>query len=83
MIKKLLRLINEGKTIYEIARILNMDYSAVDGMIKHLLKLGYLEERKRESKEMLFCSKCPLRKFCADKGFRVYYLTEKGKKIVK
>ncbi len=82
MIKRLLRLIYEGKTIYEIAKILKMDYSAVDGMIKHLVKLGYLEERKRDGKELSFCSKCPLRKFCAERGFNVYYLTEKGKRVL-
>lgn len=82
MIKKLLELIKEGKTIYEISQVLDMDYSAVVGMIEHLVKLGYLKEEKRNNVELKMCSKCPLRNFCSKRGFKSYYLTEKGRRVL-
>jgi len=82
MIRKLLELIKEGKTIYEISEILDMDYSAVSGMIEHLVKLGYLKEEKRKDVELKMCSKCPLHNFCFKKGFKRYYLSEKGQKVI-
>ena len=82
MIRKVLELINDGKTIYEISVVLDMDYSAVVGMIEHLIKLGYLEEEKRNNLEIKMCSNCPLREFCSKKGFKRYYLTEKGHKVI-
>ena len=83
MIRKLLEMIKEGKTIYEISRILDMDYSAVVGMIEHLVKLGYLKEEERDKIEIKMCSKCPLRNFCSKKGFKKYYLTERGYRVIK
>lgn len=83
MIKKVLTLLSEGKTIYEISQIMDMDYSAVMGLLEHLVKLGYLEERKRDENETSLCRSCPLYKICSKKSLKIYYLTERGRKIVR
>lgn len=80
MMKNILKRIGEGKTIVEIAKELNMEYSTVMGIIEHLVKLGYLEERK--GNERKFCRSCPLFKLCSKKEFKIYYLTEKGRRLV-
>jgi len=83
MMKDVLLKISEGKTIAEIAEELNMEYSAAIGIIEHLVKLGYLEERKRSDEESRICKSCPLYKVCSKKEFKIYYLTEKGRKLLR
>ena len=82
MIKKILNLVAQGRTIYEISQIMDMEYSAVMGMLEHLVKMGYLEERKRNEKEMSFCASCKMYKKCSKKELKIYYLTERGKKLI-
>ena len=82
MMKNVLKRIGEGKTIVEIAEELNMEYSAVMGIIEHLVKLGYLKERKRDEEERKFCRSCPLFQVCSKKELKIYYLTEKGRRLV-
>ncbi len=83
MMKDVLLKIAQGKTIAEIANELNMDYSAVLGIIEHLVKLGYLEERKRTQEEAKICRSCPLFKVCSKRELRFFYLTEKGKRALR
>ncbi len=83
MIKEILRKIEEGKTLAEISEEMNMEYSALIGLVEHLVKMGYLTTRDRGKEEIRTCKSCPLFEICSKKGPKVYYLTEKGKKAAK
>ena len=80
MIKKVLRGICEGKTLAEISEEMDMEYSALIAMLEHMVKMGYLVRGKKENNEI--CSTCPLQKVCSERSYTVYFLTEKGKKLV-
>ncbi len=82
MMKKIIKRIWEGRTIAQISEELNMEYSAVMGIIEHLVKLGYLEERKRNDEEAKICRSCPLFRVCSKRELKIYYLTEKGRKLL-
>ncbi len=79
MIKKVLKMLCEGKTLAEISELMGMEYSALIGMLEHMVKMGYLVRGKKQ--DMGKCSSCPLRKVCSQRNYVVYYLTEKGKKL--
>ena len=83
MIKDVLRGISEGKTLAQIAEEMNMEYSALMGMIEHLIKMGYIIAVDRKPQELSACKTCPLYKVCSKNGPKIYYLTEKGKKAIK
>jgi len=83
MIKEVLRKIGEGKTLAEISKEMNMEYSALLGLVEHLVKMGYLETRDRQGEEIKVCKSCPLFEICSKEGAKIYYLTEKGKRVVK
>ena len=80
MIKRALREICEGKTIAEIAEDLGMEYSALIAMLEHLVKMGYLIKGKKENTGP--CASCPLQNVCSRRNYTVYFLTDKGKKLV-
>jgi len=83
MIKEVLRKIQEGKTLAEISQEMNMEYSALMGLVEHLIKMGYLEAIDRKNEDILVCKACPLFDVCSKKGLKIYYLTEKGKRAAK
>ncbi len=83
MIKDVLRGISQGKTLAQIAEELNMEYSALMSMIKHLIKMGYIIGVDRKPQELSACKTCPLYKVCSKNGPKIYYLTEKGKRAIK
>ncbi len=83
MIKDVLRGISQGKTLAQIAEELNMEYSALMGMIEHLIKMGYIIAVDRKPQEISACKTCPLYKVCSKNGPKIYYLTEKGKRAIK
>ncbi len=82
MIKEVLQRIYNGETLAEIAESLKMEVGALMGMVEHLVKMGYLEERKRTPEESIGCRTCPLYRVCSKKELRVYYLTDKGRKLI-
>ena len=82
MIKDVLKLLSEGKTIYEIANIMDMEYSAVMGMIEHMVNMGYLKVQERNENEVALCKTCPLFKVCSKKGLKIYSLTDKALKMI-
>ncbi len=82
MIKDVLKGISQGKTLAEIAEELNMEYSALMGMIEQLIKMGYIIAVDRNPKELAFCKTCALYKVCSKKGPKIYYLTDKGKRAI-
>ena len=82
MIKDVLRRIYAGETLAEIAEALQMEPEALMGMVEHLVKMGYLEERKRSPEESAGCRTCPLYKVCSQKELKIYYLTDKGKRLI-
>ncbi|AGB04496.1 FeoC like transcriptional regulator [Aciduliprofundum sp. MAR08-339] len=83
MIKEVLRGIDSGKTLAEIAEELNMEYSALLGMVEHLEKMGYLHSSERSGDMLLMCKTCALYRVCSKHGPKIYYLTEKGKRAIK
>ncbi len=83
MIKEVLRKIGEGKTLAEISKEMDMEYSALMGLVEHLVKMGYLTTRDRGDEEIGICKSCPLFEICSKKGPKVYYLTEKGERAAK
>ncbi len=83
MMKDVLRGIAQGKTLSEIAEELNMEYSALLGLVEHLVKMGYLKTAERGGSELAICKTCALYKICSKKGPKLYYLTEKGRRAIK
>ena len=79
-IKRVLELISEGKTLHEISKSLDMEYDALIAMLEHLVEMGYLSHGTQESQGR--CRTCPLNKVCASRNYRIYFLTEKGKKLI-
>jgi len=83
MIREVLKKIQAGKTLAEISKDMGMEYSALLGLVEHLVKMGYLETRERRKDEISVCKTCPLFELCSKKGPKIYYLTEKGKRAAK
>jgi predicted transcriptional regulator len=79
-IKRVLEMLSEGRTLWEISRELDMEYSALTAMLEHMVKMGYLSHGTKKEKD--FCRTCPLNSLCAQKNYRIYYITEKGRKLI-
>ncbi len=69
----------EGKTIAEIAEELKMEPSALIAMMENMVRMGYLTHGERENRGV--CSTCPLNKICSKRNYRVFFLTEKGRRV--
>ena len=82
MLKEILLMISQGKTLAEIEREMNVEHSALLGMLETLVRMGYLEVRERNAEEMDVCSSCPLREVCGRNGPKIYLLTERGRRAI-
>lgn len=67
MLERILRLIEEGKSVEEISRELSIPREEVEGALKILESMGYLEKVEAGSS---LCETCPLRAVCPGSCFR-------------
>ncbi|NJE06049.1 DNA-binding protein [Thermococcus sp. M36] len=67
MLERVLDLLREGKSIEDIARELSMPREEVEGAIKVLESLGYVEKVEGGSP---LCGSCPLKSVCPGSCFR-------------
>ncbi|ANF23347.1 DNA-binding protein [Thermococcus piezophilus] len=77
MLERILELIRNGKGIEEIAEELSLPREGVEGALKVLESLGYVEKVELGSST---CETCPLKSICPGSCFRfkgeVYTITE-------
>ncbi len=67
MLEKILTLIEEGKTLEEISKELSIPPEEVEGALKVLESMGYLERVEAGSSA---CESCPLKSVCPGSCFR-------------
>lgn len=71
-----------GGTVDGIAAITGVERETVEAVVAELLASGLLAEARGGG-----CGSCPLRRFCplrscpGSSGVRVFYLTEKGRRV--
>jgi predicted ArsR family transcriptional regulator len=81
---EILRLIEKGGTLDELAKVLGMSKSLLVARIEFLVRAGYLSEIRSGNG----CESCANCKSCCvpgggDTGMKMYMLTEKGRGHVK
>lgn len=67
MLERILRCIEEGKSVEEISRELSIPREEVEGALKILESMGYLKKIEAGSP---LCETCPLRAVCPGSCFR-------------
>ncbi len=58
---------------------LNMEYSALIAMMENMVRMGYLTHG--EKKDVGACKTCPLNEICSKRNYKVFFLTDKGRKL--
>ena len=71
-----------GGTVEGVAALAGISRESVEAVVSELLASGLLAEAKGEG-----CGSCPLKRFCPLRscpkgtGLRIFYLTERGKRV--
>ncbi|NPA74890.1 MAG: hypothetical protein GXO25_02265 [Euryarchaeota archaeon] len=57
-----------------------MEYGALIAMLEHLVRMGYLTHGTNT--QLGACKTCPLNKICSKRNYKVYFLTDRGRKLI-